>query len=339
MRASDEPGAAGSLRAAVISVVPEGAEEDVAGTIVAGALTMAHHQVVARERVGHSTADLQARLHSLLDTGVDVMVVTGGAGVTARDVAPDAVTPLLTRAIPGFGELYRLLAFQQVGAVAMFSRALAGMVDRTVVFVVPDARRAVQLAMEQLILPELSNAVALARTEAGLGHGEGWQAAVTAVEGRLHRDQREPLPEALMNLDAVRDVLHEAGEQAALEVGSWRYSVWGFPDLRRPSSRVLAISAGGTLAEVVALHHHPAQVGTCVRGDGGWVVSRDRPVAAVAATRTGEVPPSRGSLFAVGRGVVYIERDRRVVRWDGRHLVDLGPPGRALGTLVREWTA
>ena len=105
-------------------------------------------------------------------------------------------------------------------------------------------------------------------------------------------------------LASVQDILERAGERAVLQVGEWRYSLWGFPDLRRPTSRVVAISPGGTLGEVVALHRFPAQVGTCVRGEGGWVTSRDRPVAEVGG-------PSRARCRP---------KEARYSPWRSRHL-------------------
>lgn len=326
------------LRTAVLTVSSTRTEaDDTSGTIVAGALAMSDHQVVARRIVDDDIEEIQRAVQGLVDDQVDLVVLTGGTGVTPRDVTPEAVEPMFTRVVPGFGELFRMLSFQQVGAAAMLSRAVGGMVGTTVVFALPGSRRACQLAMEQLILPEARHMVSLARKEEGVGRGQGWQAALKSAGVAIQRDQTEPLPASLPA--SLRALLQEAGEQAVVEVGTWRYSLWGFPDLRRPASKVLAVSAGGTVAEIVALHHHPSQVGTCVRGDGGWLVSRDRPVAEVADVVTGAVAPAGGSLFAVGKGVVYVERDGRLFRWDGSTERDLGPVVQAASALVQEWIA
>jgi molybdenum cofactor biosynthesis protein B len=83
--------------------------------------------------------------------------LTGGTGVAPRDVTPEAVEPLLDRVVPGFGELFRALSYEQIGSAALLSRALAGLAAGRVVFVLPGSRGAVELAMEKLVLPELGH--------------------------------------------------------------------------------------------------------------------------------------------------------------------------------------
>jgi molybdenum cofactor biosynthesis protein B len=78
-------------------------------------------------------------------------------GVAPRDVTPETVEPLLERIVPGFGELFRMLSWQDVGSAALLSRALAGIAGGRVVFVLPGSRAAVELALEKLILPELGH--------------------------------------------------------------------------------------------------------------------------------------------------------------------------------------
>jgi molybdenum cofactor biosynthesis protein B len=82
--------------------------------------------------------------------------------VAPRDVTPDAIEPLLDRSIPGFGELYRMLSYHEIGSAALLSRGLAGLKDGRVVFALPGSKGAVRLAMEKLILPELGHLVAQA---------------------------------------------------------------------------------------------------------------------------------------------------------------------------------
>ena len=93
----------------------------------------------------------------------DVVITTGGTGITARDGTFEAVDGLLTKRLPGFGELFRSLSYQQIGAAAMLSRATAGLVDRTVVIVLPGSQHAVRLALEELVLPEIGHLVREAR--------------------------------------------------------------------------------------------------------------------------------------------------------------------------------
>jgi molybdenum cofactor biosynthesis protein B len=80
--------------------------------------------------------------------------------VAPRDVTPDTVEPLLDRVVPGFGELFRALSYEEIGSAALLSRALAGLASGCVVFVVPGSRGAVELAMQKLILPELGHLAA-----------------------------------------------------------------------------------------------------------------------------------------------------------------------------------
>ena len=86
---------------------------------------------------------------------VDIIVTTGGTGLAPRDVTIEAVERLIEKEIPGFGELFRLISYEQVGSAAMLTRALGGIVENTILFCLPGSPRAVKLAMEALIVPEL----------------------------------------------------------------------------------------------------------------------------------------------------------------------------------------
>ena len=88
------------------------------------------------------------------------VIFTGGTGVAPRDVTPETLEPLLERVIPGFGELFRMLSWQDIGSAALLSRALAGIAAGRVVFALPGSRAAVELALEKLILPELGHLAA-----------------------------------------------------------------------------------------------------------------------------------------------------------------------------------
>jgi molybdenum cofactor biosynthesis protein B len=91
--------------------------------------------------------------------GADAVVVTGGTGLAPRDRTPEAVGALFDRRLPGFGELFRMLSFQEIGAAAMLSRADAGTIGRVLVFLLPGSPAAVDLAVRKLIAPELAHAV------------------------------------------------------------------------------------------------------------------------------------------------------------------------------------
>lgn len=89
--------------------------------------------------------------------GVQIILFNGGTGISPRDTTYDVVSRMLEKTLPGFGELFRLLSFQEVGAAAMFSRATAGVYRGTLVFSMPGSPNAVQVALEKLILPEINH--------------------------------------------------------------------------------------------------------------------------------------------------------------------------------------
>ena len=91
------------------------------------------------------------------DAGVDAVILTGGTGLAARDGTVEVVRRFLDREIPGFGELFRALSFEEIGAAAMLSRALGGLASGKAVFSLPGSTNAVRTAMVKLILPELGH--------------------------------------------------------------------------------------------------------------------------------------------------------------------------------------
>ena len=136
-------------------------ESDTGGGRVVELLGGAGHPVALREIVKDEPAEIAAALHAALDRDdVQAVIFTGGTGVAPRDVTPDAIEPLLDRVVPGFGELFRTLSYQEIGSAALLSRALAGLASGRVVFVLPGSRGAVGLAMEKLVLPELGHLAA-----------------------------------------------------------------------------------------------------------------------------------------------------------------------------------
>jgi molybdenum cofactor biosynthesis protein B len=127
-------------------------------------LEAAGHRLVARKIVPDEPTLLEAAVRELVSRAdVSAILVTGGTGVAPRDQTPDTLARLFTKELPGYGELFRMLSFQEIGAAAMLSRACGGLIDRTVVLLMPGSTPAVKLAMERLILPELAHLVQLAR--------------------------------------------------------------------------------------------------------------------------------------------------------------------------------
>jgi molybdenum cofactor biosynthesis protein B len=131
-----------------------GPAEDRGGDRLAAGLAAAGHASVRRRLVRDDAEAIAAAMRELLDEdGVDVVVVTGGTGVSPSDVTPDAVAPLLERTLDGFGELFRSLSFAEVGPAALLSRALGGVARGRAVFVLPGSPAAAALGLERLILP------------------------------------------------------------------------------------------------------------------------------------------------------------------------------------------
>lgn len=136
-------------------------ETDSGGDRVAELLGGAGHPVVLREIVPDDAARIAAATRAALaNADVRAVILTGGTGVAPRDVTPEAVEPLLDRVVPGFGELFRMLSYADIGSAALLSRAVAGLVDGKCVFVLPGSRGAVTLGLEQLILPEIGHLAA-----------------------------------------------------------------------------------------------------------------------------------------------------------------------------------
>ena len=120
------------------------------------------HLVIEREIEVDDRDLVRQRLETWLrDLRPDLILTTGGTGVGPRDMTPEAVRPLFDQELPGFGELFRWLSHQQIGSAAMLSRACAGVAGGSVVFVLPGSPKAVQLAMDELILPEVGHLLGL----------------------------------------------------------------------------------------------------------------------------------------------------------------------------------
>jgi molybdenum cofactor biosynthesis protein B len=135
--------------------------DDSGGALLCALLEGAGHSVAARELVQDDAAAIGAALDgALARANCAAVLLTGGTGVAPRDVTPEAVAPRLDRQLPGFGELFRSLSFEEIGSAALVSRALAGIARGKPVFALPGSRAAIRLALERLILPELGHLVA-----------------------------------------------------------------------------------------------------------------------------------------------------------------------------------
>ncbi|MES1204325.1 MAG: MogA/MoaB family molybdenum cofactor biosynthesis protein [Pseudomonadota bacterium] len=149
------------VRVAVISVSDTRTfQTDEGGALVESLATKAGFSITARDLVRDEPDAVRAQVNARVAAGdSDAILLTGGTGVAPRDGTVDAVSPLFDRRLDGFGELFRALSFAEIGPAAMLSRATAGIVGGTAVFLMPGSPAAIRLAMDRLILPELSHLI------------------------------------------------------------------------------------------------------------------------------------------------------------------------------------
>ncbi len=154
-----------TIRVAVLTISDTRTPEtDTSGRLVADLAEAAGHQVVDRTIVPDEPDAIRGRLVELLARDdVDAALLTGGTGISQRDRTFETVSALLTTPIPGYGELFRMLSYGQIGPACILSRALGGLYGRMVVLTMPGSRAAVELAMRSIILPELPHLVGEAR--------------------------------------------------------------------------------------------------------------------------------------------------------------------------------
>lgn len=138
-------------------------ESDKSGRLIVDCMTEAGHTLASRAIVHDEPAEITAQAQQALRSEVDVLLLTGGTGISHRDQTPEAIEPLIEIPIPGFGELFRVLSYEEIGPAAMLSRAFGGRSGSTLVFCLPGSTGAVRLAMEKLLIPELPHLVFHAR--------------------------------------------------------------------------------------------------------------------------------------------------------------------------------
>jgi molybdopterin adenylyltransferase len=133
-------------------------ESDTSGAAIRERLEAAGHRVVFYEIVKDEPEQIAGLLERLAgESGAQAILFNGGTGIARRDTTYDALTAKLEKTLPGFGEIFRMLSFQEIGAAAMLSRATAGVYRNRLVFSMPGSSNAVKLAMDRLIVPELEH--------------------------------------------------------------------------------------------------------------------------------------------------------------------------------------
>ncbi len=133
---------------------------DTSGRAIVDLLQGAGHRIAGRTIVKDDPDLVRSAVErQLANPDVQVMIITGGTGITSRDSTYEVVSALLHKRLDGFGELFRMISYQEIGSAAMLSRACAGLVGGRIVVSLPGSEAAVRLAMERLLLPELGHMV------------------------------------------------------------------------------------------------------------------------------------------------------------------------------------
>jgi molybdenum cofactor biosynthesis protein B len=150
-----------SVRCAVVTVSDTRTlDDDRGGALIVEMLTAAGHSIASREIVPDEPGRMRPLVESLVvGRTVDAILLTGGTGIAARDQTFETISKLLDKEMPGYGELFRMLSYEEIGPAAMLSRAIGGTIDRVLVLTMPGSTAAVRLAMEKLIVPELGHLV------------------------------------------------------------------------------------------------------------------------------------------------------------------------------------
>lgn len=150
-----------TVRVAILTISDTRTREtDTGGDVAEELLRDAGHEIVARRIVRDEVAGIRNNLVDLLaSSDVDAVVTTGGTGISARDTTYEVVERMIEKKLEGFGEIFRMLSYEEIGAAAIMSRALAGAVGTKFVASLPGSRNAVRLAVEKLLVPELAHVV------------------------------------------------------------------------------------------------------------------------------------------------------------------------------------
>lgn len=300
----------------ILAVAGDG--EAVATAVAAAGHSVSGPVVVEASKVPGAIAGL---------TGVQVAIVVGVGSELFRATMEGGVA------------VFRLATEPAAVALALERLVLPGLslwapVDEVKL----DAPIAFQTAQRKPLGVAVSQDAPNAPVEDSEGTDPGWRRAVEVLEGELTIGRAEELPQPIETLSPVINVLDTAGERGVMKLPNGRrYGIYGWPDLRRASSKVIAVGWGDPLAEVLALHRHPHRVGTVIIGDGGTIPREE--IAEIATRLTGRRPPSdSGVLFAVSGDAVWILRGSRVVKWDGTRERDEGSPKQVLASLVLHWS-
>ena len=332
-------------------------ETDGSGPAVVAALRRGKHNVVEAVIVPDNMVAISRFIVECSDNPkVAAVILSGGTGLSKHDVTYEAVSRLLDKEMPGFGEIFRSLSFKSIGAKAMKSRALAGTMGSLVIFAIPGSPKAVDLAIDSLIAPQASNIVwELSKTpkliekleestedEEPLELSEnepkvGWQRSLADLRGTIEFGSPPTLPGWLEGVAPAKELLESSGQQGIVKLPFGEYQAFGFPDLSRPSARVILASTLSTRGEIIALHRMPVPTGISALRLGGMLPYCGH-LSRAALKLTGKEYPGDGRLFAVESDTIHVIDKGNVVTWDGHTVTPVGVEGSALGSLLLRWS-
>lgn len=157
MGQSQEQQTSSSLNIAILTVSDRrSAAEDSSGDYLQQAAETAGHQVLSRNLLKPNLYQIRAQVSAwIADDALQVILVNGGTGFNPHDQTPEALAPLFDQEIPGIGELFRLVSYQEIGTATLQSRAVAGMANRTLIVALPGSPRACQTAWEKILVEQL----------------------------------------------------------------------------------------------------------------------------------------------------------------------------------------
>ncbi|MEE9224527.1 MAG: molybdenum cofactor biosynthesis protein B, partial [Thermoplasmata archaeon] len=153
------------LKCAVVTISDTRTEEnDDSGRAIRELLTSQGHEISDYTIVKDESEPIRNAVLKAMETS-DAVICNGGTGISPRDITIETLEPLMNRTVEGFGELFRSLSYNEIGSSAMLSRAIAGVLDKNLLFCLPGSSNAVMLAMEKLILPEMGHMLSQVRKE------------------------------------------------------------------------------------------------------------------------------------------------------------------------------
>jgi molybdenum cofactor biosynthesis protein B len=316
------------------------------GSELALPIQTAGHRISGPESIEDNPQAIRAAVDGAIQAHrTDCVIVYGQDLEGLTEGMADVVADRIERRLAGFGELMRTMIAEDSPGAAVLSRACGGISNHTLLFALPCSAKVQSEAVRRLIVPALKHLQSQSASIPASGPiltpaARGWQAAVSAMGGTLVRNAWPSLPAPLADHGGIRSVLDSAGERGVLACANRRrYSVFGFPDLQRPTSKVLLTADGGRADFVVALHRFPNPVGIVGPGAPEVLTSHSAAVRTVCREIVGAPLQESGfEVFAVDQGKVFVQQQGAVASWDGKTLEDEGLPAQVRSSLVLRWS-